>query len=273
MSVRRIAALTGVAALVLSMTACSGDDTAIDNTNDELIIGVSPANPGLAQQNTDGSFSGFDVDLAAYVAKGLGWAERDVIYVPVMPADRESSLANGDVDMIVSAYAINAERDKSVDFAGPYFIAGQDLLVTQDSRITGPRSLDGRTVCGTVGSPGLARVQDPEYSAGAILREEPDNQSCVELLLAGEVDAVTTDDVVLAGFAQQHPDEIKVVGSPFSTEYYGIGLPEGSPDVAVVNDLLARAIDDGTWQADFDRHLDRSGYTAPLPPTPGTQVF
>lgn len=272
MFVRRIAAVSGIAALVLSLTACSGDGK-VANTPDDLVIGVSGTDPGLALVNADGSFSGFDVDIAAYLAKGLGWNARDITYEIVAPEQREAALANGDIDMIVSAYPMTAERDKAVDFAGPYFLAGQDLLVALDSRITGPRNLDGRRVCGVEGSASLARVKEPEYSPGAALQEATDISACVDRLLAGQVDAVTTDDVILAGFAEQHPEELKVVGSPFSTDYYGVGLPQGSPDVAVVNDLLTRAIDDGTWQSDFDDHFGSSGYTPPVPPAPGTAVF
>ncbi len=272
MSVRRTALVGGLAALVLSLTAC-GDDTAVTNTPDDLVIGVSGTDPGLAMVNLDGSFSGFDVDLAAYLAKGLGWNDRDVTFEMVPPEGREAALANGDIDMIVSAYPMTAERDKAVDFAGPYFIAGQDLLVAHDSRVTGPRSLDGERVCGEEGSPALARIKEADYSPGASLQEAADISTCVERLLADQVDAVTADDVVLAGFAETHPDDIKVVGSPFTTDYYGVGLPPGSPDVAVVNDLLARAINDGTWQADFETHFGRSGFTPPMPPQPGTSVF
>lgn len=269
LSSRRIAALTGVAALALSLTACGEDQ--VENTNDQLVIGVSGTEPNVAMENSDGSFSGFDVDLAAYLAKGLGWNDRDVVFTAVSPTERETALANGDVDMVVSTYAINEERDAAVDFAGPYYIAGQDLLVAQDSRITGPSSLSGQTVCGVADTQELARLK--QESPGAGVRTEADIAACVDLLLAGQVAAVTTDDLILAGYAEDHSDALKVVGAPFSTEYYGVGLPEGSPDVAAVNELLVRAINDGTWQRDFDRHLGSSGYTPALPPAPGTQTF
>lgn len=271
MSVRQVAAAARSTVLVLSLTACAGGGPlagTLVGGEDDLVVGVSGDLPGLSAARGDG-FVGLDVDLAGYVARGLGWDERDVRYEIVPPGDRERALVEGEVDLVVAAYSITDERERSVDFAGPYLVAGQDLLVAEDSTVTGPRGLDGLEVCGAQGSAGLARVVEDAYSPGAVVREELDTAACVGLLLAGEVDAVTDDDVVLAGHAQQHPDDVKVVGTPFTSEYYGIGLPEGSPDVAVVDDLLARAVDDGTWQAALDEHLGRSGWTTPLPPVPG----
>lgn len=270
MTVRRIAAVAGAAALVLSLTACGGDDEPV-NAGDDLVIGVSGTDPRVAMVNADGSFSGFDVDIASYVAKGLGWNDRDVVFQMVEPDQRERALATGDVDMVVSTYAMTEESRKAVDFAGPYFVAGQDLLVGKDSTVTGPRSLETQMVCAQTGSPAFAGYLQafPEAS----LRGADSVGDCVDLLLAGEVKAVTADDVVLAGHAAEHSADLKVVGSPFATSYYGIGLPKGSPDVAAVDALLARAIDDGTWQADVDRNFAGSGYVPPLPPTPGSPTL
>lgn len=259
---RRVAALGGLVAVALSLTACGGGAQATDAA-EGLRIGVSGTDPGLAVVHDDGSFSGFDVDLASYVAEGLGWDDRDITFVAVAPEQREAALAGGELDMVVSSYPM--DRDDAVAFAGPYFVAGQDLLVTRTSRVTGPTTLGGQRVCGVRGSAGLDRVR--EHAPDADLQEAPDLATCVERLLDGASDAVTGDDVALAGYAGQHPGEVKVVGSPFTVDYYGVALPAGSPDVAAVDDLLARAVDDGTWQADFERHFGASGWTAPLPPT------
>ena len=257
-----------LALLATSVSACSDDDP-VATEQARVVIGVSGTHPGLSAERADGTFSGFDVDLASYVARKLGWSERQVTFRAIPDGDREQALSTGEVDMVVSAYTITTGRAKVVDFAGPYFVAGQDLLVARTSTIGGPRSLGGKTVCGVRGSADLARVQDPGFSRTAVLKGADDIDACVDLLLAGRVDAVTTDDAVLAGFAAKHPKKLRLVGSPFSTDYYGIGLPHGSPDVAVVNSILQRAIDDGSWQAAFDRHLGASGFAAPLPPVPG----
>lgn len=262
----RILAVTASVVALLSLSACGGDDEAT-NSQDNLVIGVSLAEPGLSVPSANGPV-GFDIDVARYVAKELGWSDNEIEFKKVLPADRQAALDSGTVDMIVAAYSITPERAASVDFAGPYLTAGQDLLVKADnSDITGPHSLDGKVLCSPAGTTAAANIKSPQYSSGVTLREMPDNASCVQALLAGEVDAVTTDDVILTGFVSQHPAQLKVLGSPFSTELYGIGLPKGSPDVDVINDVLQQMIDDGTWASDYEDSLDA---TPPLPPTPGS---
>ncbi len=260
MTVRRIALLGVSATLLLTTTACAADDGA--DPDDTLVIGVSGSTPGLSWLNPDGSFTGFDVDLATYVAEGLGWSERQITFKALTSEQREQALVDGSVDLVVAAYPISAERDEVVDFAGPYLVAGQDLLVPADSTLTGPHSLDGRSVCA---AESLPAIEEPEFSPDVRLVEASGNGECVDLLLKGEVDAVTGIDATLAGYAAQQPDLLRLLGSPFSTEYYGVGLPDGSPDVEVVDDLIRRAVDDGTWQADLERNLGPSGWTPPPP--------
>ncbi len=270
MFVRRIAAVAGwlgLATLVVPLTACDVEPDPADT--EQVVIGVSGTRPGLAAVDADGTFSGLEVDLATYVARGLGWDADDLRFVLLAPDRGEAALADGDVDVALTSYAEPAEpADRAVEVAGPYLVAGQDLLVARDSRITGPHHLDGLTVCGETGSPALERLQAPDLAPGAIVRPVDDLAGCVDLLLAGEVDAVTADDVVLAGWAAEHPDDVRVVGTPFTTTTYDIALPEGSPDVAAVDTLVAQALADGTWQAAVDRWLGGSGYSAPIPPVP-----
>lgn len=261
----RVLAVAASLALALSLSAC-GDDSSDTNSQDKLVIGVSLVEPGLSVNGPDGP-TGFDIDVARYVAKELGWSDNEIEYKKVLPADRQSALASGTVDMVVAAYSITPERAETVDFAGPYLVAGQDLLVQSDNAdVTGPHSLNGKVLCSAQGTTAADNIKTPEYSSGVTLRELGDNAACVEALLAGDVDAVTTDDIILQGFASEHPAQLKVLGSPFSTETYGIGLPQGSPDVDVINDVLQSMIDDGTWAADFEEAF---GTTAPVPPTPG----
>ena len=89
-------------------------------------------------------------------------------------------------------------------------------------------------------------------------------------MLAGKIAAITGDDVALAGYVAENPQELKVVGSPFAIHRYGVGLPEGSPDVAVVNKILTEMIDSGAWRNSFVRYLHASGTTVPAPPVPGS---
>ena len=234
-----------------------------------LRVGVKMDQPGLGLRAADGSLHGFDIDVARYVAAELGVDASGLSFVEARPSDREDMLQRGEVDLVVATYSITPARSERVDFAGPYFVAGQSLLVRlKNSDITGPESLDHRDwrLCAVRGTTGAARIKD-DFAGQVSLREYASYQECVRALRLGEVDAVTSDDVILAGYAAQQPEELEVAGRPFSVERYGIGLRKGDPRRAKVNAALRRMIDDGSWQASAREHLGRSGYHIPPPPT------
>lgn len=263
------AALTIAGALALA--GCSagepgesdgGDGTAEENGDggdgggDGLTVGIKFDQPGLGlQEGSD--YTGMDVDVAEYVAEQLGVGPGNIEFVEAVSAQRETMLMNEQVDMIVATYSITDERDAQVDFAGPYFVAGQDLLVNADANeITGPDALDGKVLCSVEGSTSAERIRD-EYSEGVELYPASGYSECVELLSSGTVDAVTTDDAILAGYAAQdsYEGQFKVVGNPFSEENYGVGLPPGSDMCQDVTDALTQMIDDGTWDDMVAEHF------------------
>ena len=162
----------------------------------------STTSPASASRRATPS-RGFDVDVAKYVAGKLGYAEDKIKFVESVSSQRETLLENGSVDMIFATYSITDARKERVAFAGPYFVAGQDLLVAADNTdITGPDSLNGKVLCSVEGSTSAQRIRD-EHSKDAELYPAQTYSECVELLSAGTVDAVTTDDVILAGYAAQ----------------------------------------------------------------------
>lgn len=243
MRIKRIAALVVAAATALSLAGCSSGD------DDGITIGIKFDQPGLGLKSGD-SFSGFDVDVAHYIAKELGYDESDVTFEESPSPNRENLLASGQVDMIVATYSITDERKEKVAFAGPYFIAGQDLLVDiDDDEITGPDVLDGKKLCSVQGSTSAQKVKD-DYSAGVQLQEFDTYSKCIEQLLAGSIDAVTTDDIILAGFAAQPTNEgkLKVVGNTFSQENYGVGISQDSEQCEDINKAITKMIDDGSWE-------------------------
>lgn len=266
-----------VAALGLTLAACSsgGSDSGStdggSNSSDKLTVGIKFDQPGLGLQQ-GGDYTGFDVDVARYIAEQLGYSEDQIEFREAPSAQRENLLSNGQVDMIVATYSITDERKQTVDFAGPYFVAGQDLLVASDSDITGPEDLDGQLLCSVTGSTPAQRIKD-DYAGDVQLQEFDGYSECVEALAAGTIDAVTTDDIILAGFAAQdaYAGKLKVVGNPFSEENYGVGLPKDSDMCQDVTDAITAMIDDGTWKKLLDENLGDANYTpnADLnPPTP-----
>lgn len=275
--------LAMAAATTLTLSACGGGaqvgeptDGATDGGaggGDTIRIGIKYDQPGLGLQDGD-TFTGFDTDVARYVANELGYSEDQIEWVETISANRETALQNDEVDMIFATYSINDERKELIDFAGPYFVAGQDLLVAADNTdITGPEDLEGKNLCSVTGSTSAENIKN-DYAEGVQLVERPGYADCATALASGAVDAVTTDDIILAGLAatEQNAGKFKVVGAPFSEERYGVGLPDGSTDTCEeVNAAITKMIEDGTWEELVAANTEGADYTANAelnPPTP-----
>lgn len=279
----------GFAALLtasaLAMTGCGGGDTAGSGSDGgdapafevatdvavtgsptfdaikssgKIRIGVKEDQPGLGYLDAaTGKRSGFDIQIATWMAASLGVAEDKIEFKAIPSANRETALANGDVDLYVGTYSITDKRKKLVDFAGPYFVTGQGLLVAKDNTdITSEKDLAGKNVCSATGSTPIQNIREnfPEAKP-----QEFDLYSkCVESLKNGDSDAVTTDQAILLGFASQDPDNLKVVGEPFTTENYGIGMKLGD---TALRTFLNKTLTDGnaSWTKIYDSTLGLSG--------------
>lgn len=277
---RAVVAAVGAGLSVTVLAGCGADQAPSSDpslvpgasTGGTLKIGISFDEPGLGLKSGD-SYTGFDVDTATYVAKALGVPEQGITWVEAKPADREKLLADGSADLIFSTYSITEERRQQVDFAGPYFVAHQDLLVRRnDEDITGPDTLNGRTLCSVTGTTSAQLVKD-RYKGKITLQELPQFSDCVTKLAAGDIDAVTTDDVILAGYAaqKQYRGRLRLVGRGFSDEIYGVGVKKGNTDmVAKVNAALRQYIADGSWERSLKAEVGPSGYAIPNPPSPAS---
>ncbi|MER5641944.1 glutamate ABC transporter substrate-binding protein [Kitasatospora sp. NPDC002227] len=232
-----------------------------------LVVGAKEDQPYLGQKNpATGVYSGFDIEIAKMVAADLGFAPGQVQFRTIASANRETALQNGQVDYYVGTYTINANRKKLVGFAGPYFVAGQSLLVRKlDDSIHGPKDLAGKKVCSAAGSTPYQRIKD-QYPKAQLVGYDT-YSACVDNLITGQVDAVTTDNAILQGYAAKVPDELKIAGQPFSTEPYGIGTPKSDTVLRLaLDDALARHEKNGDWKAAYDATLGLSGVPAPTPP-------
>ncbi|WP_280243395.1 glutamate ABC transporter substrate-binding protein [Nocardia abscessus] len=253
----------GIGAIAVALVAAAGgggsDAATIDDhlREGKLTIGIKFDQPGLGFRDTDGSYQGYDVKIAEYVAGKLGVRPEGITFKEAPTARRETMIMNGDVDFIVATYSITDERKKKVDFAGPYFVAGQALLVKKETTdITGVESLTGnKKLCSVEGSTPAQYVKD-HYAKDVQLVEVDTYSRCIEALRSGSVDAVTTDDIILAGFAGQASGELKLVGDTFSTEKYGIGLKKGDQGTrAKINDAIEEMIADGSWKRAFEETI------------------
>ncbi|WP_314854178.1 glutamate ABC transporter substrate-binding protein [uncultured Microbacterium sp.] len=227
-------------------------------------VGVKEDQPGLGYLDpTTGERTGFDVDVARWIAASLGYDEDKIKFTAIPSANREQAIVNGDIDYYVGTYSITDKRKEQISFAGPYFVTGQGLLVAAgNDKITGKDSLTAEDiVCSATGSTSIQRIKD---ETPAQTKEYDTYSTCVEDLKNGQVDAVTTDEAILIGYAAQAPDELKVVGDVFSEERYGVGIAKG--DTALQEFINTMFTDGGeTWQAIFDKNLGASGVTGTQP--------
>ncbi|TDK23638.1 glutamate ABC transporter substrate-binding protein [Arthrobacter crusticola] len=257
------------AAAALTLTACGGGGGnegggggggGEEGGGETITIGIKFDQPGLGFDE-GGSYSGFDVDVAKYVANELGFSEDQIEWKEAPSANRENLLANNDVDMIFATYSITDERKQTVSFAGPYFVAGQDLLVPKDSDIAGPEDLEGKNLCSVTGSTSAQKIKD-QYP-GVNLVEQPGYAECVSVMGGGQIDAVTTDDIILAGLAAQEANagQFKVVGNPFSEERYGVGLPKDSDRCEDINAAITKMIEEGAWEEAITKNTEGADYS------------
>lgn len=250
-------AIASVGALALS--ACGGQSGSTGDNN-SIKVGINFDLPGIGLHEGK-SYRGLDPDVGVYVAQKLG---KTPTFVEASSAKRAELLKSGDVDLVIATYSITDERKQEVTFAGPYFVAHQGLLVRKsDNSITGFDSLAGKKVCSTKGTTSSANITQKEPKAQ--IQEETLYSTCVNDLLAGKVDAVTTDDAILGGFAgaPQYKGKVKVVesGTGFSTEKYGIGIKKGDTQLCQqVNDALKEMISSGAWKKAVDKNIGATGF-------------
>ncbi|MGA5465201.1 glutamate ABC transporter substrate-binding protein [Mycobacterium sp. NPDC050041] len=259
----------GVVALAMALpfaaTACGGGGGSGDS--DKIVIGTKFDQPGLGLRTPDGKLTGFDVDVATYVAGELGYTPDKIEWKEAPSGQRETLIQNDQVEYIAATYSITDARKEKVDFAGPYLQTGQSLLVRENNTdITGAASLqNNKKLCSVTGSTPAQKIKD-EYT-GVQLQQYDTYSACIEALKNGAIDAVTTDEVILAGYAAQQPGQFKIVGDTFSEERYGIGLKKDDAELRTkINDALEKMESSGAWKEAFDKNLGPAGITAPAPP-------
>jgi glutamate transport system substrate-binding protein len=288
----RVRRSTGLLVLVLALTlaaaACGGDDEGGDGGGQvnqgasfaegttmaklkeagKVRVGTKFDQPLFGLKNLQGKPEGFDVEIAKLIAGELGVAADNIQWVESVSANREPFIQQDKVDFVVATYTINDERKKVVDFAGPYYEAGQDIMVAKGNPegIAGPDDLAGKKVCSVTGSTPAENIRTNYPDAD--LTEFDVYSKCAEALKNGQVQAVTTDNVILLGLISQDEESFELVGKPFTKEPYGIGVKKGDTEFRnFINDTLEKAYSDGRWLAAWEA---TAGKVAPDKPTPPT---
>ncbi|MEU5842329.1 glutamate ABC transporter substrate-binding protein [Rhodococcus sp. NPDC047139] len=231
-----------------------------------LVVGLDTGSNLMSYRDpATGRITGFDVDIAREIARDLVGDPDLVEYRILSSAEREKALQDSTVDIVAKTMSITCPRRERVDFSTEYFRAQQRVLVVKGSGIRSAADLAGRRVCVVEGTTSLERTRQVQPSASILA--VPSWADCLVVLQQQQVDAVSTDDTILAGLASQDP-YLELVGPPLGSESYGIGIRKGNDDlVRFVNATLERIRSDGTWTALYDKYLRVLG-PVPSPPTP-----
>ena len=230
-----------------------------------LVVGVDQNTYPFGYRNpSSGQLEGFDIDLAREIARSI-FGDPDRIDLRVVDASqRQSALQSGQVDLVVRTYSITCDRKRNVEFSTVYYYANQRILAVKGSGIDSAAALSGKRVCAVRGTTSLAALfaLNPRPTLFGVATWT----DCLVMLQQGQVDAISTDDVVLSGLAAQDPN-VEVVGPSLGVEPYGVGIKKESSDlVRFVNGALDEMRDDGTWERLYEARL-RSLGPSPGPPT------
>ena len=246
-----------------------------------LLVGVSADTRllGAVDPFDPKTFEGFDIDMARVVAKSVTGSVDKIRFKVITTADRikqlsmpvnENDNAAGGVDLVARAFTMNCPRWNDVYFSAVYLNAAQRWMIPKGSGLDSIDKLSGKKVCAAKGSTSLANIaqENPKVEVVGLTA----HTDCLVALQQGTVDAITGDDAILAGFADQDPGTEVVVSAPaLEPEPYGLGVSKQHKDfVEFVNSALDRARADGTWQQSYDRWLkDDLGERSPPKPLYG----
>ncbi|GAA2877778.1 glutamate ABC transporter substrate-binding protein [Nonomuraea rubra] len=265
MHMRRTGAVLSIAALAAGLAACGGGEQTYATVADKItgggtvVVGTKWDQPSLGLKMGNEP-EGFDVDVAKAVLKEVaGGKDVKIEWKESASSNREPFLQNGTVDIVFATYSITEERKTKVTFGGPYVVAHQDVMVRKDdASINKPQDLVGKKICKAAGSNSYKRITDPppdgELDLDATTVDAANYSECVQKLSGSNLDAVTTDDLILAGFAKQAGGNFKVLGQGFTDEKYGIGLKKGDTKTCeAVNKAVATLWSNGTMKTLLDK--------------------
>ena len=237
----------------------------------KLIVGVKYDVPlyGFLNPETN-QVEGFDVDMARAVAQRIFGDPNAIEFKEAVSKNRIPYLDAGTVDVVFSTMTANEERAQQIDFSDAYYVAGQSLLVPVDSAITDVNSLEGKTVGTVKGSTSEKQIR--QFAPGATIELFDTYSEAVQAMESGRADAVTTDDIILYGFAKRSPDKFKVVGGQFTQEPYAAGIKKGN--TALLNEVNAAIRDlksSGKWAESYKKWV--SDTVPALPPQEWRDVY
>ncbi|SDC99441.1 substrate-binding periplasmic protein [Glycomyces harbinensis] len=264
---RTLAAGAACAAMAAALTSCAADEDESILDKDVLHIGVFRDYPLISEADANGTYDGFDVQVARHIADDLGI---EAEFVPLDADDRITFLQTGEVDLVFAAFSITPDRKQQIDFAGPYVLESFNLLVRgADESITALADLEGKTICEATGANVFERIK-VEHGVN-VEREEVDTYStCLDGLAAGEFDAVATDEFILAGLLDSRPElGLEILDIRFSSERIGIGMQPGdTAGCEALNRAITEMYNTGTMERYLQEWFGQAGLDVANPPIP-----
>lgn len=251
---RKVAALLFLLLTTVSLSACaveSDNSVRVYNhvkSSKTITWGVKfdTALFGIKSVKTN-KLEGFEIDLARLLTKEILGKDGKAKFIEVTAQTKIPQLKNNNLDAVLATMTITDERKKSVDFSTPYFKAGTSLMTKTSSPVKSIKDLNhkGRVVIvvkGTTAADDIARL-----APKAKIRQYNDYGSCTNALLAGQGDAVATDNGILAGIAKQHKG-LHLVGGTIAVEPYGIAVEKGQTKMLeAINKALKEVKADGSY--------------------------
>ncbi|MEV6039135.1 glutamate ABC transporter substrate-binding protein [Nonomuraea sp. NPDC052116] len=267
-------ALAGLAVAAL-LAACGGAGSyttvvgKIRNAG-RVVVGTKWDQPSLGLKTGEGPPEGFDADVAKYIVDHIAQGRRvQITWRESASSAREALLQNGSVDLIVATYSIAPSRRSMVTFGGPYIVTPQDTMVrASDTSIKKVTDLRGKRLCLAEGSNSYRRIVDPPPNGKLNLPMQlvpaANYSDCVRKLADGRLDAISTLDLILAGFAEQEPGRFRLLNDPVSSEKWGVGIKKGDTATCeAVNQAISAMWHDGTATRLLRKWFGKSGFKLP----------
>ena len=215
-------------------------------------VGFDAEFPPYGFLGEDGSYKGFDLDLAKEVCQRNGWT---FVAKPIDWAAKDAELNAGTIDCIWNGFTITDERKDQYTWSSAYVQNKQLILVKKDSGLKKLDDLNGKAVAAQDGSSGASALEDAlkelqKKDANFNFKEYKkvkDYVTAKTMLESGAVDAVALDSAVALGFIEKSNGAFVTFEEPLMFESYGVGFKKGNTALRdVVEATLHAMVKDGT---------------------------
>ncbi|PRR82228.1 amino acid ABC transporter substrate-binding protein [Clostridium vincentii] len=236
--------LSMIGVLAVGMVACGTTDKESSTMDkDTLVLGFDDTFVPMGFKDDDGSYTGFDIELAKEVAKKL---DKEITFQPIDWTMKETELNNGNIDFIWNGFSVTDERKEVVDFSKAYLKNRQVIITLADSSIKTKEDLKGKTVVAQDQSSSVEAIGDYKSNFKELVTL-PTNDDALRDLEAGRSDAVVADEILVRYYINlKGADKYKILEDDFGTEEYAVGMRKDDTElVDALNNAYDEVVEDG----------------------------